>query len=286
MFKFIKELIDAAKEGVEEAKTERAQELAHESQLAEKKRFEQNNALAAIPMKEKFAVALGAPYRCIFVGDQLYELCGWEIDEKKKSNLAKYLERDFGIDSRLSLLDTVTRTRVMASFLAAPKLNPESVLEEIENKLSQSNEGEIDFESISALPIIERLRCLLQQPDGINSLAWHGLEQSIVPHLSPTLPDESRSRIALWLGRQSYMVSASVGLGYLYKEEAMHLLQPIIALGVKYIHDWEEYAALFIAGDKQDKSNNALGRKLLAGKVQSILENTEGVWQRTNWGAL
>ena len=111
MFKFFKELLTAAKEGVKEAK----EELAQEAELEKSKNQQVNGKemLINIPYEEQFGTALGAAFRVIVFGDwftvfgsknddgtypvHLYQFGDYPKQPEYQSEFLKLLKRDFGI---------------------------------------------------------------------------------------------------------------------------------------------------------------------------------------------
>lgn len=110
MFGFLKELVASAKEGIDEAKQEFAEEqaAATERTRAEQEAYAASLAarVAAAPAEERFAVALGAVYRETFLQElkaaaeqqrppaHLY-VCALPADEVE--SIGKLLRRDFDI---------------------------------------------------------------------------------------------------------------------------------------------------------------------------------------------
>lgn len=111
VFKFFKEMIGALKEGIDEAKTELAQEQAAKELLKEQLDAARAENLAALTAKEIFYTALGAPYRRLFVSDSAYDLFCMEVPEEKKRELAEYINRDFGVFDKDSLVATAMSTQ-------------------------------------------------------------------------------------------------------------------------------------------------------------------------------
>jgi hypothetical protein len=122
VFKFFKELLDSAKEGVQEAKTEMQQEAQLKTE-AEASRVANELALfeaSAPPPFERFAVALAAPYRAVFSSELenaergSRRAYGFEsiglLGETEKS-WASLLERDFSITDEASAMGTVAHFR-------------------------------------------------------------------------------------------------------------------------------------------------------------------------------
>ncbi|RZI69471.1 DUF1266 domain-containing protein [Variovorax guangxiensis] len=107
MFKFFKELLDSAKEGMAEGRAELAQEAAEAAALAESTRAELAARLARASAFERFAVALAAPYRQTFAADlrdaheaqraPVYLMCV-DIAPKELDSFEKLLARDFSVE--------------------------------------------------------------------------------------------------------------------------------------------------------------------------------------------
>lgn len=120
MFKFFKELIDSAKEGMAEGKAELAQEAAQREAVQAAARQEGNAALnarlAASSRFENFAVALAAVYRQTFAPDlgaakemqrsAVHLLCV-AIPDKEVESWKKLLDRDFSVTDGESAEATV-----------------------------------------------------------------------------------------------------------------------------------------------------------------------------------
>lgn len=111
MFKFFKELIDSAKEGVAEGKAELAQEAAERDAVRQQGNAALEARLAASSRFENFAVALAAVYRETFASDlrdaeemqrsAVHLLCV-DIPAKEVEPWKKLLSRDFSVTDRKS----------------------------------------------------------------------------------------------------------------------------------------------------------------------------------------
>jgi Protein of unknown function (DUF1266) len=122
VFKFFKELIDSAKEGVQEAKTEIQQEAQLKAE-AEATRLANELALfeaSAPPAMTRFAVALAAPYRAVFSSElenaerdsrRAYGFEGIGLLGETEKSWASLLERDFSITDETSAMGTVSHFR-------------------------------------------------------------------------------------------------------------------------------------------------------------------------------
>ncbi|ULT24224.1 hypothetical protein KUH03_35200 [Sphingobacterium sp. E70] len=124
MFKFFKELLSAAKEGVREAK----EELAEEAELdkAKEQQINSKDTLNNIPYEEQFGTALGAAFRVIVFGDwftvfgsagddgtypvHLYQFGTYPKQAEYRDELVKLLKRDFAI------ADTESCLQILAAY--------------------------------------------------------------------------------------------------------------------------------------------------------------------------
>lgn len=116
MFKFFKELIDSAKEGVAEGKAELAQEAAERDAARQQGNAALEARVAASSRFENFAVALAAVYRETFASDlreaeemqrsAVYLLCV-DISAKEIASWKKLLSRDFSVTDHESAETTV-----------------------------------------------------------------------------------------------------------------------------------------------------------------------------------
>lgn len=87
--------------------------------------------------------------------------------------------------------------------------------------------------------------------------------------------------LALCTCRMAYMASAAVGLGYVTREQALELVQAPLELCARRIDGWAAYGALYLEGEKQDGTNNLLGRKVMASQVNRLQEE---FWPHVPWG--
>lgn len=117
MFKFFKELIDSAKEGLAEGKAELAQEAAEREAARQEGNAALEARLVASSRFENFAVALAAVYRETFASDlrdaeemqrsAVHLLCV-DIPAKEVEPWKKLLARDFSVTERESAEAVVT----------------------------------------------------------------------------------------------------------------------------------------------------------------------------------
>jgi hypothetical protein len=265
IYKFFKEIVQ---EGLAEARAETAAEKA-DLQAKAQLLAEKYTLLSA---EEIFLTSLSAPYREVFISDlsesaeqkrPAYWLSAMEVPEEKKSEIAKYLERDFGVSDQNTLRHQTAFVRTLA-FL--------SVLKE-----EQLNENDA-----------ERIMLLIEE-DGENApteTLEHEADQLAIAVSAlalTSIDQEDTSRIVLWLSRLAYIYTVGVGLGYIEKTSAIAQLRPLAQLASPIIKSWEHFGQLFVEGEKQDGTNNLLGRKLLARQVNRLLEETTSPWLKYPW---
>jgi hypothetical protein len=249
MFKFLKELMDSVKEGIEEGKAELAEEEAAE----EKKAHDEHTALLAqietIPYDEKFGVALGAHFRCAYFNDwftvfkddpddneypiHLY-ICGsYDAVEENKKGLAQILKRDFDIT------DTKSCLYVLAMFFS--------------------------FAGISA--------------SGAPLDVDEGVEQ-----LNRQMWDASRPGVnALIASVLSHIVSAGVDVGYIEKADGLSFLKAIASFAKDHYRSWSEFNENFFIGEATVGLNNKAGKAVLAKKAGYLTTKKGSPWNNIDW---
>jgi hypothetical protein len=116
VFKFLKEWVDSAKEGLAEARPELAQEAAEKAAKSEAASAEILARLERASALEKFAVSLAAPYRQAFMRElgaarreerpAIFLTC-IDLPDGELASWKKLLERDFSVDGAANAQDTV-----------------------------------------------------------------------------------------------------------------------------------------------------------------------------------
>lgn len=110
MFKFLKELVDAAKEGLEEGREEARAELAAEKAAAEKVRKDIGEIKT--PTLENVAIALSCPLRSVLTsGSELRLFRFNQLSEEERESLKKLLKRDFGITQQGDIEEVIEEWR-------------------------------------------------------------------------------------------------------------------------------------------------------------------------------
>ncbi|RZI96671.1 MAG: DUF1266 domain-containing protein [Haliea sp.] len=225
MFKFFKELVDSAKEGLAEAKAELAEEQAAKDEAGRAATSVLIDRLAATSPREAFAVALAAPYRQVFLRE----------------------------------LSTATREERPAVYLRCMAI-PDGEIEDWKKLLDR------DFSVTDALGAQTTVADMVDQLDTLDS-------------------DEA---LALWLVRASHLATGSAAVGYVPVGEALEWLAPALQAAIDNFNDWESFGQAFLAGEPTAPGSNVLGRKFLAGAVDSLLKDPLSPWVGDTWpdGAL
>jgi hypothetical protein len=292
-FKFFKEIIQSVKEGVAEAKAEMAEEKAAEAVKKELNaaRFDE------IDPNEKFLTALGAPFRRIFVSDEDFYLCSISVPDEKKEEAGKYLLRDFDVDDRNSLLKMSITAQASVFGLLAMRLAEQGFdapflpLAQVIRELNAGNANIARWDSLldqiaTVGDFLERIKGFIENADASRIDEWNSFRATIEAFLineADALDESALATIALWMSRLSYASILSAGLGHVDKDEAFSLLRPIVKVGLTRIDSWERMATLFLAGEKQDGTNNMVGRKLISMMVDRLRDPKGGIWATLNW---
>lgn len=291
VFGFFKELLDSAKEGIAEAKAESAAEAAvKKTELEATESVNRDFFLKKFEVlsdQEKFYTALGAPYRETFIGDlsnaksqqrPAYYLYAMDVPEGEKKDIAKLIDRDFSVVDRASLQKMAALMELSVYILGHPDL-PSYLMRKLN----------ISFETDLSADDNARLEAAFDHVYSSLDHDYPALMKLLTNFRTETqglgtdFPDDKLGLLALWMSRLSYMTSCSVALGYLSHPEALAMLSNIIDVGLIKIRSWKQFGELFVVGDKQDGSNNVLGRKFLAGKIEKLLSESNSPWVEFAW---
>jgi Protein of unknown function (DUF1266) len=287
VFKFIKEtIVDGLKEGVAEAKAEMAADaLKADTASVNKKAYalELAQKHQALSPEEIFVVALGAPYREVFIADlsdaksenrPAYYLCSMDVPQDQAQELKKYLERDFDVTDQASLMHMTMQTQALiysSLVLDCGQVAVDS-LEEL---------AELD----SALAA--HVTALLSAIEDNQASSWASLLLTSQDWISKSqlhnATTDQKAKIALWMARLAYATTLSAGLGYISKSQALKLMKFLVQTGLPVISNWQDFAELYLAGEKLDGTNNMLGRKVLSIKVQTLLKDPLSPWVTHPW---
>jgi hypothetical protein len=283
VFKFFKELIDSVKEGVEEGKAELAAE-AREREIA--------NALqdsaqmeAALP-GEVFLTALGGPYRWLFVGETKPDLSFFDIAEAKRKEVAKLLERDFGAHDNQSLMSAALVMENLAIGQVGMSLHTDLLESEHFNVTAEDSERRLDEITAVLGPVLEAQTqddsdgLPLVTLDAIRTQLWQGMDDD---NALDYMSEERAALLAVGAARVCYLVSTGAGLGYIDRAAALaHLARLTEAVRVTF-PNWSAYADAYVAGEKLNTTNNALGRKFLADATKRLLKEPTSPWVFSRW---
>jgi hypothetical protein len=269
VFKFFKELKDAAREGFDEGVSEGKAELAAEEATAradeEAARAEERAQIAGIPPDEQFAAALAAPWRLAFFCDwdwyspfkddseddvypvHLYTfgVPGLLTDKEISAMKTNDLKRDFGAVDRESSLRAAAEWLRFLSFSANREVS--ALLSEYDGFDDQLCDGG-DHEGQDKDEVIELYR------------SHYGMTGVF-----------SASALANAL-------TSAVDVGYVEKELAMAVLRDVSDYVRGQCEDWEDYAAQFLAGEAELELNDKKGRKKLGRIVDNLIEKRGSPW--------
>ena len=245
MFKFFKELLSAAKEGVREAKEELAQEA--ELDKAKKQQINSKDMLNNIPYEEQFGTALGAAFRVIVFGDwftvfgsagddgtypvHLYQFGTYPKQAEYRDELVKLLKRDFAI------ADTESCLQILTAYF---------------NLLGIKTGG----------------TALEGREDQIDSGSW----------------DISKPGVdALAITVSSHITTAAADVGYLPKSAALDILKKLSSYARLHFKDWHTFSEKFLEGEHHVGLNNKIGKSYLKRYVGYLREKIGSPWNNINW---
>ncbi|MGE8380608.1 MAG: DUF1266 domain-containing protein [Sphingobacterium sp.] len=245
MFKFFKELLSAAKEGVNEAR----EELAQEAELDKAKSPQINNKdmLNNIPYGEQFGTALGAAFRVIVFGDwftvfgsagddgtypiHLYQFGNYPKQAEYRDELVKLLKRDFAITDIESCL------QILAAYF---------------NLLGIKTGGTV----------------LEGREDQIDSRSW----------------DISKPGVdALVITVSSHITTAAADIGYLPKSAALDILKNLSSYARSHFKDWHTFSEKFLEGEHYVGLNNKIGKSYLKRYIGYLREKIGSPWNNIDW---
>ncbi|MEQ1543127.1 MAG: DUF1266 domain-containing protein [Novosphingobium sp.] len=282
VFKFLRELIDSAKEGIAEGKAELASEAAEREADAANRQSQRTaliDRLKAAPGPELFALQLAAPYRAIFIDDDLVSLVSFEMAPARHDELAKLLERDFGARDTDSTRMTFRLMEALAYGDALVR-----TAEERGEHPDDFAAFEADVKQLSAT-----FDAFLASGDipgdrdfaALTTLAnrWN---QEVT---AKAMPHSARweAQFAHMAAKLGHLSTAAVGLGYLTQADAVGMAGQLLRLSHDLFDGWADYAAAFTAGLKDDPTANFLSRKVLASKADKLLTSEQSPWTVFGW---
>lgn len=245
MFKFFKELLSAAKEGVREAKEELAQEA--ELDKAKKQQINDKHMLKDISYEEQFGTALGAAFRVIVFGDwftvfgsagddrtypvHLYQFGTYPKQAEYRNELVKLLNRDFAI------ADTESCLQLLAAYF---------------NLLGMKTGGTV----------------LEGREDQIDNGNW----------------DISKPGVdALVITVSSHITTAATDVGYLQKSAALDILKNLSSYARLHFKDWHTFSEKFLEGEHYVGLNNKIGKSYLKRYIGYLREKIGSPWNNIDW---
>lgn len=248
MFKFFKEMVDSFKEGIAEGKEELKQEAAEKEQKEAANQETAQNEIDAIDFDEKFGTALGAPFRVVIFGDW-FTLFG--------SN-----DNDPTIPLHLYTFGTYP--------------NKEKFVEE----LSKSINRDFDINDKESCKDILASYFKIAGINQDNTLLQDKTSNKVDATMWDITKEGSKALICAVV---SHIISASVDVGYLTKNEALPLLQNINMFAKQNYSNWQNYSDAFLTGDKNIGLNNSMGRSVLSKYIKHLNTKKGSPWNNISW---
>jgi hypothetical protein len=247
MFKFFRELLNAAKEGAREAQEELAQE--REMDNASTEQVNSKELLNDISYDEQFGTALGAAFRVIVFGDwftvfgsasddgsypvHLYQFGNYPRQAEYRNEFVKLLKRDFAIEDRESCF------QILAAYF---------------NLLGIKIKGIV----------------LEGREDQIGSVSW----------------DIGKPGVdALAVAVVSHIVTAATDVDYLSKPVAMEMLKSLSSYARLHFVDWSSFSDKFLEGEQQIGLNNNIGKSYLKRYIGYLREKVGSPWKNVVWNS-
>lgn len=267
MFKFIREMSDAIKEGVAEAKTEMAEDKAADDRKTTEAEAAEQALIDATTDTVQFSVALGAPYREVYLGcigifgtRPVTPLFVIDFDENEHKDYAKLLSRDFNIVDGNSARDAVE--------LFDLEINNGTGFAQIYRELKSNNVFDrLDSDDVA---IVDSPYAKGAVDAVLDCERQFGLGES----------GGDAFRIAV----ASHICFGSAALGFLSHEEAVELFEPFRLRALSSYSDWTQYSAGFLAGQNAWGYQKFAGQKILEKAVKKLLSNEKSPWNVLGWG--
>ncbi|MDR0264150.1 MAG: DUF1266 domain-containing protein [Sphingobacterium sp.] len=247
MFKFFRELLNAAREGVTEAKEELTLQVEQERKGGEGELVTDGNILRDIPYEEQFGNALGAAFRVIVFGDwftvfgstgddgnypiHLYQFGNYPKIDQYRDDFIKLLKRDFAITDMESCLEVLTGYFTLLG--------------------------------------IDRTGTALEGKSG---------------HIGTAIWDISKPGVnAFAVAVTSYIVTSATDVGYLSKPIALTILKNLSLYAKKHFSDWLLFADHFLEGENQVGLNNKIGKSYLKRYIGYLKGKKGSPWNNVEW---
>ncbi|WP_294347158.1 DUF1266 domain-containing protein [Sphingobacterium sp.] len=241
----MKELFNAANEGVNEAKDELTLK-AEEGEMAGSL-VPDNAILLNTPYEEQFGNALGAAFRVIVFGDwftvfgstgddgsypiHLYQFGNYPRVDQYRSDFIKLLKRDFGITDRETCLEMLS--------------------------------------SYFTLLGIEKTGTALEGKNGkIDTSIW----------------DISKSGVnAFVVAVVSHITTSATDVEYLPKPLALNVLKSLSLYAREHFIDWLQFSDYFLKGEDQVGVNSKIGKSYLKRYIGYLKEKKGSPWNNIAW---
>ncbi|WP_293879253.1 MULTISPECIES: DUF1266 domain-containing protein [unclassified Sphingobacterium] len=247
MLKFFKELLNAAKLGVNEPKEELSLK-AGEEQKADSTLID-SNIILGIPYEEQFGNALGAAFRVIVFGDwftvsgsngddgsyplHLYQFGNYPKIDQYKNDFIRLLKSDFAIEDTESCLDSLS--------------------------------------SYFNLLGIEKRGTALEEKNGqIDTDVWN---------ISKVGVD------AFAIAIISYITTSATDAGYLSKPVASNILKNLSHYAKKHFGDWFLFADYFLEGENHVGLTSKIRKSYLKRYIGYLREKKGSPWNNIAWRA-
>jgi hypothetical protein len=245
MFKFLKELLNAAKEGVNEAKDELTLKAEEEKRAGSL--VPDNTILLNIPYEEQFGNALGAAFRVIVFGDwftvfgstgddgsypiHLYQFGNYPRIDQYRSDFIKLLQRDFGITDRETCL------QMLSSYFTLLGIEKTGTALEGKNCKIDTSIWDISKSGVNAFVV------------------------AVVSHITTSATD----------------------VGYLPKPVALNVLKSLSLYARKHFIDWLQFSDYFLEGEDQVGVNSKIGKSYLKRYIGYLKEKKGSPWNNVAW---
>ena len=247
MFKFFRELLNAAREGVTDAKEELTLQSEQKKKEDEGSLVTDVNILRDIPYEEQFGNALGAPFRVIVFGDwftvfgsagddgnypiHLYQFGNYAKIDQYRSDFIKLLKRDFAITDMESCFEVLT--------------------------------------SYFTLLGIDRTGTALEGKSA---------------HIDTAIWDISKPGVnAFAVAVTSYIVTSATDVGYLSKPIALTILKNLSLYAKKHFSDWLLFSDHFLEGENQVGLNSKIGKSYLKRYIGYLKQKKGSPWNNVEW---
>ena len=245
MFKFIKEnIVDAIKEGLDEAKEEVAQEREQEKELS---RADEIKRLNQITDLEKFITALAAPFRESIFNDWFTLFKDDDIENDKAILLHLY-----GFGDSISLTKSETKR----------------ISEQLKNSFDVKTESEIlalAKEYLELLRLTSRTLFSYSKSTTLNQISYlNGYD-------------------ALLISMVACLLVSSVDLKLLDKQLVLDIFSEITPEIKRRFIDWEEYSKQFLIEESIVGFNKGKQRKQLESDINNLITKPNSPWNNISW---